>query len=400
MYQANSQLLTTESVSEGHPDKIADQIAEAVCDFCLEQDSNARVACEVFVDSKVIFIGGEISSSLFKLDDQFKRKIKQIVQTVVKDRIGFNATTWNFFKRLNNDDSSIEIRLHQQSEEINDLVRSNGAGDNSTVFGFANSDLNYFPVFQHLANKILQKISQIRKDNQHLQKEVFSFAPDAKVQILFDNVSRVVKQITLCQQFKSKLTNTQKKFVSQKIKTEIIEPLFQDLKLKRGYLLILKDFKKGGPNADSGLTGRKLLVDNYGVFSTHGGGSFAGKDPSKTDRSLALFARFIAKHLVASGLTKVITLQVSSLIGESKLVNITPVTTDPETDLVKINDVIKNFFMWDVKRIVSELKLNQIKFFPFASYGYFGRSDLESSWEKLTYLSQIQTWIQKNTAAF
>ena len=389
-------LLTTESVSEGHPDKVADQIAEAICDFLLQKDSQARVACEVFVNSKVIFIGGEVKSRFFKLDAKFKEDIEKLVLMVVCQHIGYTEETWGFLKGLQTKQSKIEIRLHHQSEEIDHRVGVVGAGDNSTVFGFANSDLNFFPTFQHLANLILEKINQIRKKNQLLQQQLFRFAPDGKVQILFDRVNNTVQRITLCQQFLHKLSSVEKPTIEAKIRTEVIDPIFVQLGLKPIYVLSLKDFKKGGPNADSGLTGRKLMIDNYGIFSHHGGGSFAGKDPSKTDRSLALFARFVAKHLVALNLAKEITLQISSVIGEQNPVNITPFAYDQEADLLTINRVIKKFFSWNLQKIIEQLKLRHTQFLPFGTYGYFGRLAPQSSWETINYLNQIKIWLQKN----
>lgn len=390
------ELLTTESVSEGHPDKIADQVAQAICDFCLQKDANAHVACEVLIDSKSIFIGGEVQSGVFKLDKQFHKDIKAIVLTVIEKRIGFTPTTWELLKKLRTDKSKIEVCLHQQSEEIDSLVGDDKAGDNSTVFGFANSDPQYFPIFQSLANAILQKINQIRRQDQQKQQSAFNFAPDGKIQILFDNNAQRLQQIVLCQQFLERLTES-KEMIAKKIQKEIIDPLLAEFKLQKNYRFILKDFKKGGPNADSGLTGRKLLIDNYGVFAKHGGGSFAGKDPTKTDLSLALFARFVAKHLVALNLAKEITVQVSSLIGEEKLVNITPLSSDKDVKMSLIQKVIERFFTWKVGRIVNELNLKHTEFLPFATYGYFGRKHPQASWEKLTYHQTIKTWLAKTS---
>lgn len=439
----STKLLTTESVSEGHPDKIADQIAEAICDFCLQQDPCAKVACEVFfADCRRIIIGGEIggqklqkyafhlskdndslvSTSILKA--KFKERIYQIVDNVLT-----KIDPQNSLEKVN-----ISIRLQPQSEEISasvgisqtDQINSTfnlcqschekhdvlKAGDNSTVFGFANSDPGYFPVFQRLANRILQNINNIRKNNSREQTN-FCFAPDGKVQILFDLDTRRVHRIVLCQQFEKvgKINTTTNKVERQKFKKKwaektiqiekkIIVPLLQELRLskelKGNNFLELKPFEKGGANADSGLTGRKLLIDTYGVFCKHGGGSFSGKDSSKTDRSLALFARFIAKHLVALKLVKEITVQVSSVFGEKRLVNITPLLSNSHPNFVVIEKIITKFFAsWDIEQIVNRLRLKHTPFFPFASYGYFGRTDLHSSWEKTTELSKIQKWLLK-----
>ena len=389
---ANKFLLTTESVSEGHPDKIADQVAEAICDLCLVLDPNAHVACEVFITSDAIFIGGELKSKQFSFNDSnFKKKVENVFWKIVKDEIGFDESSWgSSWTKI-----KVKNHLHSQSEEINHLIeKRDGAGDNSTVFGHANSDLNYFPVFQHLANKVLKRINLIRKTEPSLQKEL-GFGPDGKIQVLFCQRKRKLAQIVLCQQFVKQFTSSRRETIKLLIKNKVIKPILTELDLKDDYNLILRDFFKGGPVADSGLTGRKLMVDNYGVFSFHGGGSFAGKDPSKPDRSLALFARFVAKHIVASKIVDEITIQISSIIGQKEFVNITPVSPMKDEKLLIVQAMIKKFFLWDLDKVIKELDLLKTKFLPFASYGYFGRS-LSCSWEKLTYLQAIKEWMKAN----
>lgn len=386
--------LTTEAVSAGHPDKIADRISEKMLDFFLEKDENAHVACEVFVTKKSIILGGEIKTN-FKIDDQIKAEIKQLIQDLLKKEIGYNETSWKELNKL-----EIKFFWNQQSEEIDQMVSKKnhqvGAGDNCTTFGYANNDKNYFPIFQNIANNILQKIHLWRKKELKWQR-LLQFAPDGKIQIIYQE-DKII-EIVLCQQVLKNWTPKQKEENKKIIREKIIKPILILFEFKEfNFDLKIIDFQLGGPASDTGLTGRKIIVDSYGTGIPHGGGCLAGKDPSKTDKSLSLFARYVAKHIVALGLAEEITIQISSIIGKPELVNITCLKNDAFTHNKKlIKRIIRKFFWWDLEKIINKLDLKQQKYFPFSKYGYFGSLHKEPSWEKLDLLKKIKTELNKFT---
>lgn len=386
----NQEQLTTESVSAGHPDKIADQIAEAVLDFCLQRDSEARVACEVFVTSEKIHIGGEIKSK-FEINDDVKAQIRRIVWKIIKEDIGYTEVSWKNLAKL-----QIAFFFTHQAKEIDKLVSKKhvGAGDNSTVFGYASNDnATYFPPFQQLANQILQEIQTIRQTNNNLQKELL-LAPDGKIQIFYEEDK--LHKIVLCQQFLHKSILQKQELIKKKIKKKIIDKIVTKMNQNKQFEFQIIPFIQGGPKSDSGLTGRKIMIDTYGTLIQHGGGSFAGKDPSKTDKTLALFARFIAKHIVALGLSQEITIQISSTIGISDLQNITCIqlSEDGKENKKMISKIIARFFSWDIEEIVEKFALKNQKYYPLSSYGYFGREglDVQTKWEELSLLKKIRTW--------
>lgn len=389
MQKIDNTLLTTETVSAGHPDKVADQIAAIFLDFFLAKDSNVKVACEVFVNKNRITIGGEMKSKILSFNIHHEKMLKSKILSFLEREIGYNQVSW---KALGRKKLDIDFLINEQSREINSLLKENnhlGAGDNSTVFGFATNtpQTNYFPPFQKLANMILQKIDYIRHQDNLFQNEM-QFAPDGKIQIAFAHNSLV--QIVLCQQF---LEEGNLEFKINQIKKEIIFPLAKKLNIifAPNFQFFLKPFFLGGPAADSGVTGRKILIDNYGTFAYNGGGSFSGKDPSKSDLSLALFARFVAKHLVALNLGfSEITIQVSSIIGNPNLVNITCLNFDScisSSEQAKINKIIQTFFSWSFEEIIEKLHLKSIRYLPYTKYSYFGNDT--APWEQLSLLSLI-----------
>ncbi len=367
---------STESVNEGHPDKIADQIAETILDYVIKLDPEAHVACEVIVMNKKIMIGGEIKMIEDKLSKNFYNEIINLTKKVIKQDIQYLEKDWN-----NLEDLIIEVFIQTQSSEIDEKVAPDktkiGAGDNSTVYGWAeqSSNSNHFPIFQYLANEILKAINTIRKNS----NAEFSFAPDGKIQIVTCNDT--LKKIVLCQQFNNNVKKQNNEETANRIKTVIITPLLERILDKaEDFDLEFIPFYNGGPVADTGLTGRKIAVDNYGTYVRHGGGSFSGKDITKSDRSLALFARFVSKNIIFLNLASSIEIQITSQIGQTqKFVFGYSATNGDEEKILKI---LAYFSEWSFKDIIDKLQLQKVSFQKFSHFGYFGRDDFDAFWEQ------------------
>lgn len=370
-----------ESVSAGHPDKVCDQIAAAVLDYCLAKDANAHVACEVFATSNHLIIGGEITFHKKTLNvATIKDDIHQLARKTIH-AIGYNDKSWKGLSNL-----QIHYFINEQSQELKAQVDRNHlprTGDNSISFGYAcrENAHNFFPLEQYLANQIMQKISQIRLD--HNRNREWQFAPDGKIEIVWNHFR--CQAIYLSQQFLPSYSSVHSADdLKTKILQKIIQPLFQRFGVETTSEWLqnskLTPFVSGGPNADTGLTGRKLMIDSYGTFIRHGGGSYIGKDPTKGDISLALYARYIAKHLVYAEVCDEIIIKVSTVVG-AKDVLIS--TTSRHQNRLIIQKVFANVFNWTFGEIIQRLKLSQISYLPFASYGFFGRSERTASWEKI-----------------
>lgn len=383
-------MFNTESVSEGHPDKIADQISELILDYFMEKDKNSHVACEVYITNNIIIVGGEIRSKIdFKNEEE---EIRKKIINYFKNELKFDEKTW---PNLCNDKLKILFLLQEQSSEICEKVlvktgkKITGAGDNTVVFGFANNDKNndYFPKFQTLANRILFDIQKKRKE----KNSSLPFAPDGKIRITIEDEK--LNKIILCQQFSEiNYKNIKiKEEYKKNIKDKIIIPILTKLKINKDFKFDLICFNKGGPYADTGLTGRKLMIDTYGCFSRHGGGAFAGKDLTKTDKTLALFARFIAKHITALELTNEIEIQISSYIGQENNFDISYyVKNNKENKHELIKKVLDFFINWNLDKIISVLNLKEVKFIECAKYGYFGPDRKEYFWEKLIFIEKLK----------
>ncbi len=369
------QLFSTESVAAGHPDKIADQIGELILDYIVGIDPDAHVACEVLLNGKEVFLAGEIKCN--KLDEnKFKKVIDFKIRNLIENEIGYTDITWPNVKNLD-----IKFHFQNQSREINSLVQGIASGDNSSIFGWAENSpkTKHFPRFQFLANEILKKIGQIRKNS--MAKE-YHFAPDGKIQILTQGKQLV--KIILCQQF-VKNGNPHddeiNKKLTTKIKTEIIESLLEKYDIpQKEYELKLKPFHSGGPANDTGLTGRKLMVDTYGTFSPHGGGSFSGKDVTKPDKTLALFARYIAWQVVEQDWATTIQVQLSTHIGQKNNFQIW-YSANENAKKEKIEQWLNYLSDWTFTNVIDFLELKKVKFASFGCYGYFGRTEKTAYWE-------------------
>ncbi len=370
-----------ESVAEGHPDKICDQIAAAVLDYCLQKDPNAHVACEVFVTSTHLIIGGEITFHKKNLTiNAFKNTLCNLALEVIH-QIGYNEESWNGLKKL-----IILCLINEQSQELKAQVDRNHlprTGDNSISFGYATrrDAHNLFPLQQYLANQIMQKISQIRRNK--IANQTWSFAPDGKIEIVWNNLC--CEAIYLSQQFLPKYNEVHS---AEELKHQILQKIIRPL-LVRFNVEISSDWLKkskltpfvyGGPNADTGLTGRKLMIDAYGTLIRHGGGSYIGKDPTKGDVSLALYARYIAKHLVEAKICEEVIIKVNTVVG-AKRVWIS--TTSQHQNRAVIKKIFAKIFNWTFGEILQRLKLAQPFYRSFATYGFFGRSAKAAPWEKI-----------------
>ena len=375
---------TSESVSSGHPDKIADQISDAILDAILLQDKNASVACEVMIKNSLVIVSGEITTDTWV-------DIEAVVKAVIKD-IGYDDSSLGLdYKNL----SIINI-VSKQSSEIHNSVFDKadgcvGAGDQGIMFGYACDETDvYMPAAIYFAHRLLLDLKQLRTTN-----AVNWLAPDAKCQVTveYDSSNKLDRVDTV-------LISTQHKAgVDAKEVERVVTDLIRQNTEIHSYLdgntkYIINpsgSFVLGGPYADCGLTGRKIIVDSYGSYGRHGGGAFSGKDPSKVDRSAAYMARYIAKNIVAAKLAKRCEIQLAYAIGLSNplaiSVNSFGTSSLSEKELV---DIIQQYFSLQPGAIIKHLKLKDVCYRGVAAYGHFGRGDLNLPWEALDKVSVLQ----------
>jgi S-adenosylmethionine synthetase len=368
-------LFTSESVSEGHPDKIADQISDAILDAMLEQDRGSRVACETFVKTGMVLVGGEVTTSAWV-------DIDQIARGVVRD-IGYNSSEMGF----DWESCAVMSAIGKQSQDIAqgvDRQRSEeqGAGDQGLMFGYATNETKCLmpaPIFY--AHELVKRQAQLRKEG-----KLSWLRPDAKSQITFRYVNDKpvgIETVVLSTQHHPDIKQDD---LVEAVIEEIIKPSLplEWLNKKTKYLVNPTGrFVIGGPLGDCGLTGRKIIVDTYGGMARHGGGCFSGKDPSKVDRSAAYACRYVAKNIVAAGLADRCEIQISYAIGVAEPTSIYIETFGtgkiPNQEIIHL---IRNNFDLRPYGIIKMLDLMKPIYRPTASYGHFGRDDLNVSWEK------------------
>lgn len=378
-------LFTSEAVSEGHPDKVSDQIADAILDYCISRDPRSRVACEVFVTTNYILIGGEITSNA-------QPNYKVIAKDVLR-KIGYTKKEYGFSV----DDVVIDVKVKEQSPDIAMGVDTGGAGDQGIIFGYATNETEgYMPLAISIADKLVRVASNKRKSGE------FKYArPDMKSQVTIDYEDpkhpRVVTVLMSIQHDKGK----NDKAFHDYIENEIMKPVVKSFKMNDDFEVLINptgSFELGGPAGDTGVTGRKIIVDTYGGASRHGGGAFSGKDPSKVDRSAAYMARYIAKNLVAAGVADRLEIQVAYAIGKAKPVSLGVFTfgTAHYND-EKILSVIHELFDLRPLEIIKKLELLNppFKYVDTACYGHFGRPDLNLPWERLDKVNQIRRLLNK-----
>jgi S-adenosylmethionine synthetase len=367
-------LFTSESVSEGHPDKICDAISDSVLDAILAKDPKARVACETFVTTGLVLVGGEITTKAYI-------EVPEIVRETVR-RIGYTSAEYKF----DADSCSVLNAIHSQSPDIAMGVDTGGAGDQGLMFGYAcdqTPELMPMPIMY--AHKLVKKLADIRKRNNGLMPYL---RPDAKSQVTIEydgkNKPKRVDTVVVSTQHdgdaKQKII---KEDVIENVIKKVIPAEFLDKKTKY-FVNPTGKFEIGGPHGDSGLTGRKIIVDTYGGWAPHGGGAFSGKDPSKVDRSASYAARHIAKNIVAAKLAAECLVQIAYAIGVAEPVSVyvntfgTGVIPDKE-----ISNIINKEIDLTPKGIITRLDLLRPIYHKTSAYGHFGRSEKEFSWEHL-----------------
>lgn len=365
-------LFTSESVSKGHPDKVCDQISDAILDACLAQDPNSRVACEVFATTDLVVIGGEITTKA-KVD------YEQVARDVLKD-IGYD----NSDKGIDYRTCKIQVVMDLQSPDIalgtNDEV--GGAGDQGIMFGFACKETEgYMPLAISIAHHLV-RVATEKKNNGE-----FKYArPDMKAQVTIDYTEEEPKIDTILMSIQHDPDFDETEF-KRYIKEEIMDAVVKKYNLKTDYKVLINPtgrFVIGGPHGDTGLTGRKIIVDTYGGSARHGGGAFSGKDPSKVDRSAAYMLRYIAKNVVAANLCDKLEIQVSYAIGVKEPTSIYIETYGSEhVSRDVILKAIKENFDLTPGGIINTLQLRQPIYLKTAAYGHFGRGDINLPWEKL-----------------
>ncbi|MBU0997858.1 MAG: methionine adenosyltransferase [Firmicutes bacterium] len=379
---------TSESVTEGHPDKICDQISDAILDQLLSLDKHARVACETVVTTGLVLVAGEITTDSYV-------DIQQIVRDTVKE-IGYDRGKYGF----DADNLAVLVSINNQSHDIaigvdETINHEQGAGDQGMMFGYATSETKAFmPITHYYSNLLAKRLAQVRKEG------ILDYLrPDGKTQITAefndDGSFKRFDKILISTQHSPNVTQELiRKDLIEHVIHYVIEPGMMDDQTE---ILVNPTgrFVIGGPAGDSGLTGRKIIVDTYGGRAHHGGGAFSGKDPSKVDRSAAYALRYVAKNLVASGLAKEIEVQVSYAIGIAKPTSIgvntfgTGALTDDE-----IVDIIKKHFDLRPRAIIESFDLLRPIYRQTAAYGHFGRDDLDLPWEKLDMVETLSKYLK------
>lgn len=384
-------LFTSESVTEGHPDKVCDQISDAILDAIIAQDPVARVACETCCTTGMVLVMGEITTSAY-VD----------IPTIVRDKIkdigydgrdsGFDYKTCAILTSIDEQSPDIAIGVNKslESKKGNSDEFELGAGDQGMMFGYANDDTEEFmPLPISLAHKLTKRLAEVRK-----QEKADFLRPDGKSQVTVEYDGNAVKRIdaiVISTQHSPDVDSDElEKYVIEHVINPIIPSELVDENTKI-YVNPTGRFVVGGPQGDSGLTGRKIIVDTYGGFGRHGGGAFSGKDPTKVDRSAAYAARYLAKNVVASGLAKECEIQLAYAIGVAKPVSVmvdtfgTGVIPDSQ-----ISEILKSIFDLRPLAIISNLNLRTPIYSNTAAYGHFGRNDAGFPWEQLDLVDKIR----------
>ena len=374
-----SYIFTSESVSEGHPDKVCDQISDAILDAYLKEDPNSRVACETLIKNNMVVVAGEITSA-------GAPNLEPIIRNVINE-IGYNDDQLGF----NGSNCEIQNFIFQQSPDIAQGVNEGegenleqGAGDQGLMFGYAcNETATLMPAPIDLSHKLVKKQSEVRKNG-----ALSWLRPDAKsqVSVVYDEGGKVIQGISAIVLSTQHDEGISQADLKEAVMEEIIKPIIPSewmLDNTKVFINPTGKFVIGGPVGDCGLTGRKIIVDTYGGMARHGGGAFSGKDPSKVDRSAAYAARYVAKNIVNSGYADYCEIQVSYAIGvaEPTSININTFGTE-KTDLSQLESLVRQKFDLRPKGIINMLDLKRPIYQDTAAYGHFGRPDIEFSWEK------------------
>jgi len=368
---SKTHMFTSESVTEGHPDKLADQISDAVLDAILEQDPTGRVACEALLTTGLVVVAGEVTTRAYvEIPDLVRRTLEQVGYTRASYGIGSQTC-------------GVMTSIQSQSPDIAMGVDTGGAGDQGMMFGFACDETpELMPMPIMMAHKLARRLAAVRKDG-----TLEYLRPDGKTQVTVEYEDgrpiRIDKVVVSTQHQQNIPQATIREDMIEHVVKPIIPAELMDKKTEI-YVNPTGAFSVGGPQADTGLTGRKIIVDTYGGMAKHGGGCFSGKDPTKVDRSAAYMMRYVAKNVVAAGLAKRCEIEVAYAIGEAQpmgiMVDTWRTNAIPEE---KIGELILKYFDLTPRGIIEKLNLRRPIFKQTASYGHFGRTDLNVSWEEV-----------------
>lgn len=389
----NKQFFTSESVTEGHPDKICDQISDAVLDAILAQDPDARVACETCCTTGMVMIMGEISTSCYV-------DIPSIARNVVLDigydraKYGFDGTTCSVLTSIDEQSKDIALGVDHSLETKEGGEENNGAGDQGMMFGYACDETpEYMPLPISLAHRLARRLTEVRKNG-----TLDYLRPDGKTQVTVeyenDRPTRVDTIVISTQHSDTVALETIREDLKKHVIDEIVDAALMDDETKI-YINPTGRFVIGGPQGDSGLTGRKIIVDTYGGMARHGGGAFSGKDPTKVDRSAAYAARYVAKNIVAAGLARKCEIQLAYAIGVAQPVSVfadtfgTGILSDEE-----IADIVRKEFDLRPTAIINTLELRKPIYRSLAAYGHFGREDLQVKWESTEPSKRLKAYVK------
>lgn len=380
---ARRYLFTSESVTEGHPDKICDQVSDSILDEIISQDPDSRVAVEAMTTTGIVFVAGEVTSNA-RIDAQ------DVVRKTLKN-IGYNGFKHGF----DGNSCSVLTSIHEQSPDISMGVSKNengiqGAGDQGLMFGYATNETSeLMPLPITLAHKLTMKLATVRKE-----KTLDWMGPDGKSQVSViyeDSIPKKIDTVVVSTQHTEDISTSQ---VREEVISKVIKPVCEDLINNSTKFLVNPTgrFVIGGPVGDTGLTGRKIIADTYGGMGRHGGGAFSGKDPSKVDRSACYMARYIAKNIVASGLASKCEVQLAYAIGVAYPVSIMVDTFNTgKVDEEKIESQVREIFNTTPQGIIETLRLKRPIYKKTAAYGHFGRNDPDFTWEKTDKSSSFKT---------
>ena len=391
---AKSYLFTSESVTEGHPDKICDQISDSVLDSIIKLDPEARVACEVSITTGLVVIMGEITTSAYV-------DIPSVVRKVISDigfndpELGFDSKSCGIMLSINEQSSDISegvsTSLEVRGKDITDKNALIGAGDQGMMIGYACTETpELMPLPITLSHKLVQQLSNVRRDN-----TLNYLRPDGKSQVTVEYSMGKPKRIDTVVVSTQHAPDISQSDIYNDISNYVIEPIIDKSLVDSNTKIYVNPsgrFVIGGPNGDTGLTGRKILVDTYGGFARHGGGAFSGKDPTKVDRSGAYAARWVAKNLVAAGVSDLCEIQIAYAIGMAEPISVSVETFGTsKISYDKIIDIINDVFDLRPAAIIEQLNLRRPIYHSTSSYGHFGRPDLDLPWEQINKMEDIKS---------